>query len=126
MTTTEPNPTVPLDRDHPLLESIKGIKVIDVDTHLTEPGDLWTSRAPAKYVDLVPRVEYRSRDEVHDRLGWMPNTDQSPVWIVENDTVMFFAGGASVINKSNQKIKRSDFASLLSNYGEACCAAELP
>ena len=26
-----------------------GRKVIDVDTHLTEPEDLWTKRAPAKY-----------------------------------------------------------------------------
>ena len=31
--------------------------IIDADTHLTEPRDLWTSRAPAKYADRVPRVE---------------------------------------------------------------------
>ena len=30
--------------------------VVDTDTHLTEPRDLWTSRAPAKYADRVPRV----------------------------------------------------------------------
>ncbi|MBM3672291.1 MAG: amidohydrolase [Actinobacteria bacterium] len=30
--------------------------VIDADTHLTEPPDLWTSRVPAKYVDQVPRM----------------------------------------------------------------------
>lgn len=33
-----------------------GIKVIDVDTHFTEPADFWTSRAPARYKDRVPKV----------------------------------------------------------------------
>lgn len=32
------------------------LSVIDVDTHLVEPADLWTSRAPAKYKDRVPQV----------------------------------------------------------------------
>ena len=31
--------------------------IIDVDTHVTELPDLWTSRAPAKMKDQVPRVE---------------------------------------------------------------------
>jgi uncharacterized protein len=30
--------------------------VIDVDSHLTEPADLWTSRVPARYVDRVPQM----------------------------------------------------------------------
>ncbi|MEE2675164.1 MAG: amidohydrolase family protein [Myxococcota bacterium] len=30
--------------------------VIDVDTHITEPGDLWTSRLPAKFKDQAPRI----------------------------------------------------------------------
>jgi predicted TIM-barrel fold metal-dependent hydrolase len=30
--------------------------IIDVDTHITEPGDLWTSRLPKKYHDLGPRL----------------------------------------------------------------------
>jgi predicted TIM-barrel fold metal-dependent hydrolase len=100
----------PLDRDHPLLEPIRGIKVVDVDTHLTEPGDLWTSRAPEKYKDLVPRVVYRKKSEL-DVLQWLDRSadDVSPVWVVEEDTVLSYAGGASVINKSNQKVKGSDF-----------------
>jgi len=28
--------------------------VIDVDTHVTEPPDLWTSRVPAKWHERVP------------------------------------------------------------------------
>jgi uncharacterized protein len=30
--------------------------VIDVDSHLTEPPDLWTSRVPARFVDRVPAM----------------------------------------------------------------------
>ena len=33
-----------------------GIRVIDTDTHVTEPPDLWTSRVPARFVDQVPQV----------------------------------------------------------------------
>src|SRR4051794_18354337 len=32
-------------------------RVIDVDTHLTEPPDTWTARVPAKLHDLVPHIE---------------------------------------------------------------------
>src|SRR3954447_23980457 len=32
------------------------VRVIDADTHLTEPHDLWTKRAPAAYRDRVPKV----------------------------------------------------------------------
>ncbi len=32
--------------------------IIDVDTHITEPADVWTSRVPAKWKDAVPRVEW--------------------------------------------------------------------
>jgi predicted TIM-barrel fold metal-dependent hydrolase len=30
--------------------------VIDVDSHLTEPPDLWTSRVPARFVERVPHM----------------------------------------------------------------------
>ena len=42
-----------------------GISVIDADTHLTEPHDLWTSRAPKEWVDRVPQVR-----EVKGRTMW--------------------------------------------------------
>ena len=38
-------------------ELLAGIKVIDVDTHVSEWPDLWTSRASAKWKGLVPRME---------------------------------------------------------------------
>ena len=37
-------------------ELLAGIKVIDVDTHVSEWPDLWTSRASAKWKNLVPRM----------------------------------------------------------------------
>jgi len=30
--------------------------VIDADTHITEPGDLWTSRLPARFQDSAPHI----------------------------------------------------------------------
>lgn len=33
------------------------IKIIDADTHLTEPHDMWTKRAPASIRDRVPQVK---------------------------------------------------------------------
>ncbi len=33
------------------------MRLIDADTHLTEPHDLWTSRAPRRWKDRLPRVE---------------------------------------------------------------------
>jgi uncharacterized protein len=33
---------------------LAGVKIIDCDAHLTEPADLWTSRAPASMRDRVP------------------------------------------------------------------------
>jgi predicted TIM-barrel fold metal-dependent hydrolase len=32
--------------------------IVDMDAHVVEPADLWSSRLPAKYRDVGPRVEY--------------------------------------------------------------------
>ncbi len=42
--------------------------VIDVDTHVTEPADLWTSRIASKWHDLVPHIE-----QVKGRDVWVIN-----------------------------------------------------
>ncbi|MDO9487187.1 MAG: hypothetical protein Q7J32_02355 [Sphingomonadaceae bacterium] len=45
-------------------ELTKGLKIIDVDTHLSERGDLWTARLPAAlkskgpYVKRVGHLDY--------------------------------------------------------------------
>lgn len=39
-------------------------KVIDVDTHVTEPPDVWTSRVSSKWGDLVPHVIRMGRKDM--------------------------------------------------------------
>jgi predicted TIM-barrel fold metal-dependent hydrolase len=52
------------------------VPVIDADTHLTEPVDLWTARMPARFRDEAPHVTYDEvtkswRWQIGDRLGSM-------------------------------------------------------
>ena len=46
---------------------MSGYTIIDVDTHVTESPDLWTSRAPARMKDRVPRIETTE----DGRLSWV-------------------------------------------------------
>ena len=41
--------------------------IIDADTHVTEPADLWTSRVPRHLAQRVPRVEW---DEQRSEQAW--------------------------------------------------------
>ena len=71
-------------------EELAGLKVIDADTHYSEPHDLWTSRVPAKYRDLVPHIA-----------GDGPNGE---CWRYNGDDLLFpYAGSASVIRKDGTK-----------------------
>ena len=36
-------------------------RVIDVDSHVSEPADVWTSRVSSRWGDSVPHIE-RERD----------------------------------------------------------------
>ncbi|MEC4765506.1 amidohydrolase family protein [Mycobacterium sherrisii] len=36
---------------------LESYAVIDVDTHITEPPDVWTARMPSKYGDQIPHIE---------------------------------------------------------------------
>lgn len=76
---------------------IEGIKVIDADTHLSEPHDLWTSRAPARLKDRMPRVKL---------------VDGKRAWVIDNDIPLSGAGGASpisVIQKDGTKSRSLEF-----------------
>ena len=53
-------------------ETMTKLKVIDADTHLTEPHDLWTSRAPAKWRDRVPQVKM-----LDGQMSWVIDGDKS-------------------------------------------------
>lgn len=64
------------------------IRVVDMDSHYTEPPDLWTSRAPAKYRDVVPHVKT------------MP--DGSEAWFV-NGNVPFGPLGFTVVRDDGSK-----------------------
>ena len=67
---------------------LASMPVIDVDTHFTEPPDLWTSRAPRKFKDKAPRV-------IRDAEG----RDQ---WIVDDD-IVFGPMGFCVIKRDAEK-----------------------
>jgi predicted TIM-barrel fold metal-dependent hydrolase len=46
------------------------IRVVDADTHVTEPRDLWTSRVKSKWADDVPRVDaHPTSGQEHWRIG---------------------------------------------------------
>jgi len=72
-------------------EAFQGIKVIDIDTHLTEPPDLWTSQVPAASRDRVPYVK---------RIGAVDH------WFYR-DTPLGFGGGAAitVIGRNREKFR---------------------
>ncbi len=75
---------------------VKGIKIIDADTHLSEPHDLWTSRAPARLKDRMPRVKV---------------VDGKRGWVIDEDTPIGGAGASpiSVIRKDGSKSRSLEF-----------------
>jgi predicted TIM-barrel fold metal-dependent hydrolase len=74
---------------------VDGLKVIDADTHITEPHDLWTSHAPAAYRDRVPQV--------HD-------VDGTAMWTVDG-LVLQRASASSVIRRDGSRCRGTDFIS---------------
>jgi predicted TIM-barrel fold metal-dependent hydrolase len=66
-----------------------GRTVIDIDSHYSEPHDLWTRRAPAKFKQRVPRVG---------------TIDGKPSWMIDDGTPIFYgASPASTIRKDGSK-----------------------
>ncbi|MCP4905866.1 MAG: amidohydrolase [bacterium] len=68
--------------------------VIDVDAHITEPHDLWSSRAPASLKDRLPRVVGSGAERA---------------WIVDKDIEFSYANPSSVIAKDGQKSRGTEF-----------------
>jgi uncharacterized protein len=57
------------------MTSVEEIKIIDSDTHVTEPADLWTSRLPRKWQEKAPQVAHDpATSEWRWRVGdtWLP------------------------------------------------------
>lgn len=69
--------------------------VVDADTHLTEPHDLWSSRAPKSYEDRVPRVL---------------EMDGVKTWVVDGVS-LGPAGAAGVVASDGRKVPGTDFLS---------------
>lgn len=99
--------TITDEQSHEAPESIRGIKIIDVDTHFTEPADLWIARAPQKYKDRVPRVVKVDQAKPDSVSGGLTASDFR--WIVDDRVELGEAGGASVVNRDNVKVKGADF-----------------
>jgi predicted TIM-barrel fold metal-dependent hydrolase len=38
--------------------------IVDLDSHVVEPADVWSSRLPARYRDVGPRIEYHPAGEL--------------------------------------------------------------
>jgi uncharacterized protein len=68
--------------------ALETLRVVDADTHLTEPHDLWTSRAPAALRDRVPHVE---------------EVEGEATWVVDG-AVLGRAGAAGVIGRDGSKV----------------------
>lgn len=59
------------------------IKVIDVDSHVVEPRDLWTSRVSKKWGDAVPHVEFGTNPMFSSRRAAFDET-----WVINGEPVM--------------------------------------
>lgn len=51
-----------------------GYRLIDADSHVNEPPDLWTSRVASKYTDLCPRMESFEQGD-----GWVMEGVRDPI-----------------------------------------------
>ena len=47
--------------------------IVDLDAHLVEPPDLWTSRLPSRWGDMIPHVKWDAGQELQrpSRRGWL-------------------------------------------------------
>jgi predicted TIM-barrel fold metal-dependent hydrolase len=70
-----------------------GLCIIDADTHLTEPHDLWTARAPKGYEDRVPQVH---------------EVDGVPSWTMDGK-VLSRAGASGVVGADGVKVPGTTF-----------------
>ena len=85
----------PIKRGSTARELLEGIKVIDVDTHVSEAHDLWTSRAPANLKDVVPRVVGGGDERA---------------WIIGDDIVLGRPSASSAVSPTGEKLRGLHFA----------------
>jgi hypothetical protein len=73
---------------------LAGIKIIDVDTHLTEWPELWTERAPAAWKNRMPRIVGKGAERR---------------WVIDEDTFIYNSGAAAAVMKDGSKTRGVDF-----------------
>ena len=56
------------------------IDVIDVDTHVVEPGDLWTARVPKSLATRVPRIKFDAHSGFD--VWYIDDKPVFPAWVV--------------------------------------------
>jgi predicted TIM-barrel fold metal-dependent hydrolase len=78
-----------------MTDTLRTVRVVDADTHMTERHDLWTKRAPAEFRDRVPHVT---------------RVDGLATWVVEDDVVLGRAGAGGVVD--NHGVKGRSFEGL--------------
>jgi uncharacterized protein len=75
-------------------ELLEGIKVIDVDTHVSEWHDLWLERAPAARKHLMPRVVGEGAERR---------------WVIGENSFLFAASASSAVMRDGTKVRGLDF-----------------
>jgi predicted TIM-barrel fold metal-dependent hydrolase len=85
------------------MSSWSDLCVIDCDAHITEPGDLWSSRVPAPLLDQMPQQR-----ETNGRTGWFLNGE------------MWASTGGNTLGRYHGKVKG---ALALQPFGEIDPAA---
>ena len=63
------------------------IKVVDVDALYSEPEDLWTKRAPARFKDRVPQI-----GKVNGQVSWVIDGNH-PIGLGASASCMFDKSG---------------------------------
>lgn len=81
-------------QSHTTRELLAGIKVIDVDTHVSEPPDLWTKRASGKFRDLLPR---------------MVGEGEARQWVIGEGEFLAARNAVSAIRKDGFKARGMEF-----------------
>src|SRR4051812_40418090 len=76
-------------------EMLAGIKIIDVDTHVSEWPELWTERAPESMKHRMPRIVGKGAERK---------------WIIDEDIFIYNSGAAAAVMKDGSKTRGSIFA----------------
>ena len=72
---------------------LAGIKIIDVDTHISESPTLWTERAPARLKDRMPRVVGEGADRK---------------WVIDEDKFVAIPWAVTAIKHGGEKTHKMD------------------